>query len=219
MRNVLRAGALFWIALFLLPPAMANVPGGGSRGSPVTLAQEGRLVVLANGIVTATIDTAGAAVLSLKYAGHEMVSTSGRHSRIYFSMSGGKDYEQPAHCVYSVTRRSPDDADISCKRIYAPGDKQPDIDVHYVLRRGSPGLYVYAIVSHPPDYPDAGMGEWRMVWSMPDEGGDALLERIYVDEARHWRMPPRMTSPTPSRRASRRSSGSPPARDAGDIRL
>ena len=89
-----------------------------------------------------------------------------------------------------MTQQTPDGADISCKRVYAPGDKQPwDIDVHYALRRGASGLYAYAVVSHPADYPDAGMGEWRMVWSMPEENGDALLERIYVDDLRHWRMP------------------------------
>ncbi len=92
--------------------------------------------------------------------------------------------------MYSVTKQLPDHVDISCKRVFTPGDKQPwDIDVHFVLRSGSPGLYVYAVVSHPASYPDAGMGEWRMVWSMPEEGGDTLLERIYVDDLRHWQMP------------------------------
>lgn len=185
--------ALFGLLLLSLTAGIrvdANVPGGGSGGDPVTLAQNGSRVVLANGIVTATIDTQNAAVLSLKYGGYEMVSNAGRHARIYFSMSGGKGYEQPGHCVYSVTHQSDDGVDISCKRVYAPGDHQPwDIDVHYVLRRGSSGLYSYAVVSHPAEYPDAGMGEWRMVWSMPDEGGNALLERIYVDAARHWQMP------------------------------
>jgi len=183
-------GLLALLGVLCAVPAAANVPGGGSGGAAVTLTQEGRHVVLANGIVTATIDTASAAVLSLKYRNREMVSAAGRHARIYFSLSGGKSYEQPARCVYSVTQQRPDHIDISCKRVYAPDDKQFwDIDVHYVLRRGASGLYVYAVISHPAAYPEAGMGEWRMVWSLPDDGADSLLERLYVDDLRHWRMP------------------------------
>ncbi|MDQ2800165.1 MAG: polysaccharide lyase family 4 protein [Armatimonadota bacterium] len=189
-------GFAAWLGLVILfcvlgaLPSAANVPGGGNSGSPVTLTREGRHVILANGIVTATIDTNSAAVVSLKYQGREMVSAAGRHTRIYFSLSGGAAYEQPSHCVYSVTQQRPDHVDISCKRVYSPGDKQPwDIDIHYVLRRGGSGLYVYAVVSHPAAYPDAVMGEWRMVWSMPNDGANALLDHIYVDDLRHWQMP------------------------------
>ncbi|MDQ2686368.1 MAG: polysaccharide lyase family protein [Armatimonadota bacterium] len=176
-----------WLAASIV---VLSALGTRADTPPVTLTQDGPNVVLANGIVTATVNTASAGVTSLKYAGHEMISATGRHTRVYFSMSGGASYEQPSHCVYSVTQQTPDGVDISCKRVYAPGDKQPwDIDVHYALRRGASGLYAYAVVSHPADYPDAGMGEWRMVWSMPDENGNALLERIYVDALRHWQMP------------------------------
>ena len=185
-----RLGLLALLCVLGALPAAANVAGGGSGGAAVTLTQEGHRVVLANGIITATVDTASAAVVSLKYRGREMVSAAGRHARIYFSLSGGTAYEQPAHCLYSVTQQRPDHVDISCKRVYAPGDKQPwDIDVHYALRRGGSGLYVYAVVGHPAAYSEAGMGEWRMVWSMPDDSASSLLERLYVDDLRHWRMP------------------------------
>ena len=103
-----------------------------------------------------------ARVVSLVFRGHEMVQTLTRQRDIYFSMSGGKTYEQPGHCIYSITHQSPDGIDISCKRIYSPdkGDKHPwDLDIHFVLRRGASGLYSYAIVRHPADYPTVGMGE------------------------------------------------------------
>jgi rhamnogalacturonan endolyase len=189
-RQFMTLGGLLTLIGLLLSAACANVPGGGKVGGPVTLTRSGDTDILSNGIVTATINTSTASILSMKYDGQEMVSQSGRHTRIYFSLSGGASYEQPGHCVYSVTNQSSDHADISCKRLFQPGDKQPwDIDIHYVLRRGSPGVYVYAIVSHPADYPDAGMGEWRMVWSMPEYRGNALMERLYVDSLRHWQMP------------------------------
>ncbi len=185
----LLAGFIFVV----LPPVKvsANVPGGGSNGPDVTLRRMANSVVLSNGIVTATINPDAATVISLIYDGHQMVSASGRHTRIYFSMSGGRNYETPDHCVFSVTKESSNMVDVSCKRIYNPAvDKQPwNIDIHYVLRRGNTGLYVYAIVSHPASFPRAGMGEWRMVWSMPQTAKTALLERIYVDRLRHWQMP------------------------------
>jgi len=170
--------------------ARANVAGGDGKKLPVTLANEGNRALLGNGIIAATIDTANARVISMKLRGREMVQTEGNRRDVYFSMAGGSSYEQPNHCVYSVTRQSADHVDISCKRIFAPGDKQPwDIDVHYVLRSGNSGLYCYAILDHPATYPDAGMGEWRTVWWMPTEAGKYLMERIYVDDTRHWEMP------------------------------
>jgi rhamnogalacturonan endolyase len=60
-----------------------------------------------------------------------------------------------------------------------------DIDAHFVLRRGASGIYCYAILNHPASYPDTGFGEWRMVWKLSND----LLEKIYVDDLRHWQMP------------------------------
>jgi rhamnogalacturonan endolyase len=83
--------------------------------------------------------------------------------------------------------------DVSCKHIYASGDAHPvDIDIHYVLRQGNTGLYVYAILSHPASYPDLTIGEWRMVYSIatdPANTNNWLLENVYVDALRHWQAP------------------------------
>ncbi len=184
---------LVLIALIFAHPTVtqANVAGGGDLGPAVKLVRSADEVTLTNGIVKAVIDTENATVVSLLYQGHELVSKSGRHKTIYFSMSGGRSYETPQHCIYSVTRATANMVDISCDRIYNPlVDKQPwNLDIHFVLRRGNSGLYVYAIVSHPAQFPTASMGEWRMVWSMPQTKTTALLERVYVDNLRHWKMP------------------------------
>lgn len=160
-------------------------------GPPVTLQQQGKLTVLDNGLIAATLQPESAVVTSIKFRGHEMVNNTGRHRNIYFSRDGGASYEQVTHCVTSVATQTPDTVDVSCKHVYTPAakDKAPwDIDVHYVMRRGTPGLYVYAVTSHEPSYPALGVGEWRMVWSTPEDPED-VLEKVYVDDLRHWEAP------------------------------
>ena len=148
-------------------------------------------MTLSNGLVTASIDVAGAEIISMKYDGHEMVSVTGRHQRVYFSRDGGPTYETPGHCVGSITTQTNDTIDYSCKHTYNPsrGDHAAwDVDVHFVVRSGVSGIYVYVECSHPADYPELGVGEWRMVWSPAGENRD-FLDTIYVDQARHWTIP------------------------------
>ncbi|HVX85700.1 MAG TPA: polysaccharide lyase family protein [Phycisphaerae bacterium] len=170
--------------------ARANVAGGGNEGPDVTITKQGNNVILSNGIISATIDPANATVLSMKVKGHEMVSTAGQHKSIYFSRDGGADFETLPHCTMSLATNTPDVIDVACKHIYEPGkDKHAwDVGAHFVLCRGATGLYVYTVTVHPANYPALGLGEWRMVWSTPETGKD-VMEKIYIDQARHWVAP------------------------------
>src|SRR5205823_4143803 len=103
----------------------------------------------------------------------------------YYSMDGRKNYRTPANCRLTVQARTPDLIDIGLKCVRKDQPQAFDIDVHYALRRGDSGLYTYALLDHPAGYPSTRVGEWRMVWKLSDD----LLERIYVDELRHWQMP------------------------------
>jgi rhamnogalacturonan endolyase len=156
----------------------ANVPGGGSDGPDVTLSHEGNNEVLSNGILTATI-TPGAGISSFKYKGFEMAST------MYYSMDGGPSYRTPGGGDFFVKTQTPDLIDIAFKHQRKTEPQALDCEIHYVLQRGASGLYSYAILSHPADYPATSMGEWRMVWKLSND----LLEKIYVDDLRHWQMP------------------------------
>jgi rhamnogalacturonan endolyase len=174
-----------WVAAW----ARANVAGGGSSGPDVTITPRGNEVVLANGILTVSVDPENATITGIRYMGHDMVSTSGRHHTVYFSRDGGTDYEQLPNCTGSIVTNTPDMAEVSCKHIWKAGEKHPyDVDVHFILRRGASGVYVFADVSHPADYPEMNVGEWRMVWSTPDDARNCL-EDIYVDNLRHWLAP------------------------------
>lgn len=146
----------------------------------VQLTDNGATVTLANGFLVATIAKSSAKIASLVYRGFQMVNTSS-NGQIYYSLAG--PYEQPSNCVFSIKTLTPDMVDVGMTRVLSAHNV--DIEIHYVLRRGDSGLYTYAILNHPPDYPTASLSEWRMVWKLPND----LLERIYVDDARNWQMP------------------------------
>ena len=178
-------------ALLVMVNGLA-VPAHAVADAAVTLDRRGdHDWVLANGLVTVALDPGNATVTGLRYGGHELVSRTGRHRAVYFSRDGGGDYETLPHCTATVAARSPDGVDVRCTHTYAPaaGDKHAwDVDVHYVLRRGVPGVYVYAVCHHPAAYPELTVGEWRMVWSTPADAADEL-GTICVDAARHWTVP------------------------------
>ena len=159
--------------------ALAKVPGGGNTGPDVRLMDSGADIVLANGLITATIVKSSATITSLKFQGYEMIRDG------YYSMDGGKRFRVPHHCIYSLKTQRSEAVDIGLKSAWHNEAEAFDIEVHYVLRRGATGLYSYAVLSHPAGYPATDVGEWRMVWKLSPD----LLEKIYVDELRHWTMP------------------------------
>ena len=160
-------------------------------------------MVLANGIISAAIRKSSAAITSLNFRGYEMLRAG------YYSMDGGNHYRIPGHCIYSVKTQSPDLIDIGMKSVWRNEAQAFDIEIHYVLQRGATGLYSYAILTHPANYPATGYGEWRMVWKLSPD----LMEKIYVDDLRRWTMPDSEDfRRTPRERPSRRLPKSTPAR-------
>lgn len=150
---------------------------------PVKFEDRDGTAILDNGIVSAVINKSGGSIASLKFRGTEMVRPGG--GNIYFSMDGGADYRSPAGCVFSVKTQTPELVDIACRRTWKNEPQAFDIEVHFVLRRGDSGVYAYAVLDHPAAYPATGVGEWRMVWKIPDN----LFDWICVDELRNWPMP------------------------------
>jgi rhamnogalacturonan endolyase len=159
---------------------LANQPGGGSIGPDVKITEQGPNVILDNGIIRVTIVKDTATVSSFRFNGQEMANT------MYYSMDGNDVYMHLSACQYTVKVGTADMADISLKSFYNGKRHQiVDVDAHFVLRRGATGMYSYAIVSHPASYAATDFNEWRMVWKLSND----LLEKIYVDDLRHWQMP------------------------------
>ncbi|GAB3648453.1 hypothetical protein GCM10028791_12240 [Echinicola sediminis] len=138
-------------------------------------------IVLENDYVHARIIKRNAHISSYQLKGREMAGD------IYFSMDGGSNYTQPSSCEYSIKEWNEDFVDISLKSKWEPGRRSQavDIDIHYVLERDGQGVYTYAILNHPEDYPSTGFSEWRMVWKLDQD----QVEYICVDSLRHWEMP------------------------------
>ncbi len=176
-----RRSCVGWIVLLLSACA-------AFAAEPVTLRDLGKSVVLSNGIIEATLSKSSSTITSMKLGRHEMVSPG---KPVYYSMGGGKSYRQPTGAAYRVVKQTPDVIDVAFLQKWTPGAPQAvDIEVHYALKRGESGVHTYAILSHPADYPDSGVSEWRMVWGMPAASKNAwLMEKIRVDPLRDWEMP------------------------------
>jgi rhamnogalacturonan endolyase len=167
------AGVVFFAAMMAILPARAVQ-------SPVTLETNATQVILANGFLTARVQIASATIASLTYCGREMVKGG-----IYFSMGGGDSFQLPSRSRLRVQTNTPEIVDIA---FLCGGPDKPhkvDIEIHYVLKRDTPGIYSYAVLRHPRHYPATSIGEWRMVWKLDQD----LLERICVDSMRNWVKP------------------------------
>ena len=157
---------------------------GVSACAQVTLTDNGSRVTLGNGIVTAVIQKNNGQITSMKLGALETVK-----GNVYYSMDGGSTYQMPGPCVYSITSQMPDFVDLSFFQVYTSQPHAFDIDIHYVMRTGDSGIYTYAILNHPANYPASSVGEWRTVWKHPDDGTNFTFENIYVDDLRHWQGP------------------------------
>ena len=164
--------------------------GMAAAEDAVVLRDAGGNVILSNGRIEATISKTLSTITSLRFGEHEMVEGR-RH--IYYSMGGGKLYRQPRHAEFRIVRQDPDHAEVAFLQKWHPdahGHQAVDIEVHYALRRGETGVHTYGVLSHPAEYPDGQVGEWRMVWGMPKKNDrEWLMEKIRVDRLRNWEMP------------------------------
>lgn len=185
------------IAGWLSVPTLA---GAADAGGPVEIREHGSSVILSNEKIKVTLNKAASTITSIEYGRNEMVSPG---KPIYYSMGGGKSYRQPGGADYRVVKQTPDIVDVAFLQKWKPGAPQAvDIEVHYALKRGESGVYTYAILSHPADYPESAVGEWRMVWGMPPKNDkEWLMEKIRVDNPRQWEMP------SPADLASAKSTG------------
>ena len=159
-----------------------------AKSEAVTLNDRGKEVVLKNNQIAVTLNKGASTISSIRIGDHDMVASG---KPVYYSMGGGKSYRQPTGAAFRIVESTPEIAHVAFQQKWKPGSPQAvDIEVHYALTRGESGVYTYAILSHPRDYPDSGVGEWRMVWGMPAKNDrEWLMEKIRVDPLRDWEMP------------------------------
>lgn len=149
----------------------------------VTLEENENLAILSHGIITATIQKDSASIQSLRYRDTEFIRQE--RGGAYYSMDGGRNFRVPADCSFRIHQRTSETIDIAMLQPWKNHAQAVDIEIHYVIRAGTSGLYTYAVLRHPAHYPATKFGEWRMVWKLPSD----LLDTICVDRLRFRKMP------------------------------
>lgn len=172
------------VLFLLLVTGLTSFAGGHHRTKADTTGlyqDHGDYIVLDNGIVRAQITKKNAHITSYRYKGLETLRDG------YYSMDGGTGYAQPNECVVTVKTQSPNLVDVCFKSTWHAGLRQQafDIEPHYVIEKGTSGIYCYAVLAHPASYPKTRVGEWRYVWKVPA----GFFDHIMVDSLRNMELP------------------------------
>jgi len=137
----------------LLQILLAATAGGGVQLQPVTL-QIDDAIVISNGLVRLGISKEGR-LQELSYGGGPNLASSG-----YWNFNGnGYDSEGKPRSQFAVlegkarvVRRSDDLVEVAFVR--PPADPAfVQASLHYVLRRGDPGFYLYMTIAHDSQMP------------------------------------------------------------------
>ncbi len=154
---------------------------GAADPPAATVLDDGKNVVLDNGVVTLTLTKRGGRGTSIHYKhdGKDMTLAEGR-SVLYFDAGGGKAYPiQDADA--QVLRKGPDAVEVMWAG--KASTKFPfDTEMHCLLRRGDSGFYLYAVYRHGPGMAAGGVGETRFV--VKGIPGTGLFTHHVVDDRR-----------------------------------
>jgi len=150
-------------AIGLLMLFLSNMAAAGralAQETPVVLTEDARTATLANGVVSVTISKANANILSLRFAGAELISHGGGYWNVYGHIPGQPSTQQKgARSDFQITQNPSKNGgalgEISLRFPYSGQDKTVplDIEVRYTLHRGDSGVYGWTLVDHAPRYP------------------------------------------------------------------
>ncbi len=124
--------------------------------APVTITDNGRSWTLDNGIVKATVDKGSGRMSSLVYRGVNTIGGGG-----YWEQTP-QNYPQLTNTVtIDPATNGGERAEVSVKGV--SDGKSFDMEFRYTLTRGTSGIYVYGIYTHPASYGRMGEGESRYI--------------------------------------------------------
>jgi autotransporter-associated beta strand protein len=158
------------VALFAFAgTSRANIPGGGTgTGANVTLTDSGTTVTMSNGIVSILITKSSAQITSINYTFNNtgssqtlnLLSGNSNGGKLYWEHSNnqGMNFTGGYTLVADPNANGGDYAEIS---LYTTTQANMPFEVHYSMRRGSPGFYVTPIFIHDASLGAFGMGECR----------------------------------------------------------
>jgi len=155
------------LMMLLAQPLFANLPGGGTNGPNVTLADNGSTVTVGNGIVSILINKAGASISQINYiynnsgttVTNQLLAGGSSGGQLYWTLLGsfpGGPFTYSL--VADPAANGGNYAEISLLDTTATNGT---LDVHFSMLRGSSGFYVASIWSHRAGDGAINLGEER----------------------------------------------------------
>ncbi|XP_028784020.1 uncharacterized protein LOC114740068 isoform X1 [Neltuma alba] len=163
---------------------------------PVTLQQSDDKVVMYNGIVSATVSRPDGNLIGLSYNGIDnlLEPLTRADNRGYWDfswnpLSGRSNYYRFKGTKFSVIMENEDQVEVSLLYTWnssLPSGKIPmNIDIRYILRRGSSGLYSYAIFERSEDFPAIRVDVFRLAYKL----SQGLFHYMAITDERQREMP------------------------------
>lgn len=137
----MRGCCLHVLCSALCAAVVASATAQGGRTRAVLVSEDKGLVRVSNGLVEARFEVAKARLTSLRLRGEELL---GRRGRAYFQMVAQGVFGTPENASLRVSKRGKRHVDLAF-RFAAPGGAF-EVELHWLLRSGLPGLYAYAVV-------------------------------------------------------------------------
>lgn len=162
----------------------------------VTLTDNGSTVVLANGLVTATVQKSDAKITRFMVGSSPNLAGSKGFYYTTHVVSGSTDnftsLSAAPGAVYSVVVNTPEMVDISIRNPKLGYDATLfpngmfDVDKHFVMRSGVSGIYTYVIWHHNADQPKASLYQQRTSESQTNLSGTVYA----YSDANVWNVAP-----------------------------
>ncbi|KAI3435127.1 Rhamnogalacturonan endolyase [Psidium guajava] len=170
--------AVRWLFLLLACSGVATIREVGANTYPgVQLLVHNNQVVMANGIVEVTFSNPGGDVTGIKFNGIDNLleprnrETNRGYWDIVWNRPGeASTYMRIEGTTFKVVANTDDVVEVSFVSRWSRSSDSSlaplIVDKRFVVRRGSSGLYGYAIFEHPKGWPDLDIGEARIVFKL-----------------------------------------------------
>ena len=152
----------------------------------VTIVEDDRSFVLANGVVSIRVEKRTGNLTSLTYDGSDVL----RPGRGYWSfVGGGSRLGSRTRCEIreDPAKNGGERAQVACHFEYDPatGGLPCNVEYGYSLSRDQGGIYAFAVFHHPRSYPAFSLGEARYALKLNPE----VFDYMTIDSRRSRLMP------------------------------
>jgi rhamnogalacturonan endolyase len=144
--------------LLVLAGICTPVDAVGSQ--PVSITQDDQTITLSNDLLRATVSKSNANLLSMQYAGINVLEHGEAYMNVYGETPGQpKTQEKPGPAICAITqdprKNGGDFGEVAIRFHYShqPQAVPFDLEIRFSLHRGDSGLYAWEIMTHSPETP------------------------------------------------------------------